>query len=58
MTNFADFKAAIEGISGGKNTVLLDKVPAMGGDGEVEQTTKVPVKFDISRCTLTLWSID
>lgn len=25
MTNFADFKAAIEGISGGKNTVLLDK---------------------------------
>ena len=24
MTNFADFKAAIEGISGGKNTVLLD----------------------------------
>ena len=30
----------------------------MGGDGEVEQTTKVPVKFNISRCTLTLWSID
>lgn len=25
MTNFADFKAAIEGISGGKNTALLDK---------------------------------
>ena len=23
MTNFADFKAAIEGISGGKNTALL-----------------------------------
>ena len=25
MTNFADFKAAIEGISGGKNTAILDK---------------------------------
>ena len=25
MTNYADFKAAVEGISGGKNTVLLDK---------------------------------
>lgn len=39
-------------------TEKVEKVPAMGGDGEVEQTTKVPVKFDISRCTLTLWSID
>lgn len=25
MTNFSDFKAAVEGISGGKNTVILDK---------------------------------
>lgn len=25
MTNFADFKSAIEGISGGKNTAILDK---------------------------------
>lgn len=30
----------------------------MDGEGEVEQTTKIPVKFDISRCTLTLWAID
>ena len=25
MTNYSDFKAAVEGLSGGKNTVLLDK---------------------------------
>lgn len=26
MTNYSDFKAAVEGLSGGKNTVLLDKL--------------------------------
>lgn len=36
-------------------TEKVEKVPAMDGEGEVEQTTKIPVKFDISRCTLTLW---
>lgn len=39
-------------------TEKVEKVPAMDGEGEVEQTTKIPVKFDISRCTLTLWAID
>ena len=39
-------------------TEKVEKVPAMDGEGEVEQTTKIPVKFDISRYTLTLWAID
>ena len=39
-------------------TEKVEKVTAMDGEGEVEQTTKIPVKFDISRCTLTLWAID
>lgn len=39
-------------------TEKVEKVPVMDGEGEVEQTTKIPVKFDISRCTLTLWAID
>ena len=32
-----------------------EKVPAILVACE---TTKIPVKFDISRCTLTLWAID
>ena len=36
-------------------TEKVEKVPAVG---EMEQTTKEPVKFDISRCLLTLWAID
>lgn len=39
-------------------TDKVEKVPAMDGEGEVEQTTKEPVPFSIDRCTLTLWAID
>ena len=39
-------------------TEKVEKVPAVDGEGEMEQTTKEPVKFDISRCLLTLWAID
>lgn len=39
-------------------TEKVEKVPAVDGEGEMEQTAKEPVKFDISRCLLTLWAIN
>lgn len=39
-------------------TEKVEKVPAVDGEGEMEQTTKEPVKFDISSCVLTLWAIN
>lgn len=39
-------------------TEKTEKVPAMDGEGEAEQTVKEAVPFSIDRCVLTLWAID